>query len=265
MEDVIAVAEAPIIGECIFCDKNIFKNSNEHIVPESLGNRNYVLPNGAICRKCNNRFSDFEEKALTKTFLGFERARMGIPTKKGNPAIAKSNGIEWTGNKDFKRNIVNVKGFTQDQIKNFNEKTGSFELTVPDFDKSEMATSKLLLKMGYEALFTSQKKIFQLYDFEEIKQHLTNKNNADWPFLSTTNLMLSTFKSIPKFQFKHDLNRIRCQLLISEINQNTLIFKFKYSVALYMINLIDRNIEWTKEYLEKDKLINIYPEYFKKK
>jgi hypothetical protein len=230
-----------------------------------LGNKNYVLPNGSICGKCNNSFSKFEEKALTKTMLGFERARMGIPTKKGNPAIAKNGKIKWTGSKNFKKNMITVQGIDEGDIESYNEVDGSYKITIKDFDKSEMATAKLLLKIGFEALYVSKKSIFVNYNFKELKENLTNKNNKDWPFLTTTNLKLTDFKSIPRFTAKYNLNKIRSQLLISEIDSKALIFSFKYSVASFMINLLNRDIEWTKDYLEKDKLIFLYPEHSRTK
>ena len=250
---------------CIFCDNPVDQNSIEHIVPESLGNKNYVLPNGAICRTCNNNFSKFEEKALTKTMLGFERVRMGIPTKKGNVATAKNGDVSWVGSKDFKKNIITTYGITKEMIESFNPVDGSYKIRIPDFDKSEMATSRLLLKMGFESLFTSQRKIFNDYNFKDLKEHLTNKNNKDWPFLTTTNLKLSRFVSLPRFNIKHSFNKINTQLLISEVDDNTLLFSFKYSVAYYMINLVNRDIGWTEDYLSKSSLTNLYPEHLKNK
>jgi hypothetical protein len=251
-------------NKCIFCRTEVKQNSIEHIIPESLGNKYYLLPNGSICRKCNNIFSDFEDKALSKTMLGFERARLGIPTKRGKAAMATSGQFKWTGNKDFKKNIVTIEGLTEESISNFNEKDGSFQITISDFDKSEMATAKLLLKIGFESIFKSQKRnIFDQYSFEELRQYLTKNNNNDWPFLSTTNLKLSTFKSIPTFADKHALNKIRCRLLVSEINKELIIFSFEYNVVSYMINLINRNTGWMKPYLENSDLIHIYPKHLK--
>lgn len=259
------VKEVEILGKCIFCDKPVTQSSIEHIVPESLGNKDYVLPVGTICKKCNNDFSRFEEKALSRTMLGFERARMGIPTKKGNAAIAKSGNLTWSGNKSFKKNIIDLNGITEEDIESYDEKTGSFKIKIKDFDKSEMSMSKLLLKIGFESLSVSQKKIFISNNFTDLKEHLTNKNNADWPFLTTTSLKLSKFHSIPRFTTKHQLNKIKTQLLISQLDSNTLIFSFKYSVASYMINLVSRDIAWAKDYIESSDLIHLYPEYLRKR
>jgi hypothetical protein len=253
------------LNNCIFCGTTVLKNSIEHIVPESLGNKSYVLSNGFICGTCNNNFSKFEDKALTKTFLAFERTRLGIATKKGNAATAKSGNIIWKGSRNFKKDIITMYGLTEDMIEDFNPKDGSFKVKIPDFDKSEMATSKLLLKIGFEALFVSKNKMFKSYDFTALKEYLTNKDNKDWPFISTNNFKLSSFESIPAYATKYELSKIRCKLNISEVDASHLIFDFNYSKASYMINLLNRDFLWAKDYLDRDILVNLYPEYLKAK
>lgn len=249
---------------CIFCNTEVILNSIEHIVPESLGNKRYVLQNGSICRACNNRFSKFEEKALTKTIIGMERVRLGIATKKYKPAISKTGKIEFAGDSLYRKNIINVKGMVADDVQNFNPDNNTFRLVVKSFDKSEVATSKLILKMGYEALFQSQKVVFKNNDFSDLTAYLTNVKNENWPFI-TTKLELSKFTSIPSFAFKYELKRIECRLLFSVIDNDTLLFKFNYGAVNIIINLINRNFKWTKQYLIDDKNSRLYPEYLNKK
>jgi hypothetical protein len=50
---------------CIFCKQNSSSStSREHIIPESLGNIEHVLPPGVVCDKCNNYFARKIEKPL---------------------------------------------------------------------------------------------------------------------------------------------------------------------------------------------------------
>ncbi|MET4084178.1 hypothetical protein ABIB40_004152 [Pedobacter sp. UYP30] len=248
--------------QCIFCETSVVQNSIEHIVPESLGNKSYILQIGAICRSCNNSFSKFEEKALGKSMLGFERARLGIVTKKGRPAKASSNGIKFEGDSKFEKNRVTVYGINDKNTESINE-DGSFNVKIQDFDKSEMSTCKLLLKIGLESLYNSQRKIYKKYDFSELKNHLTSKTAKDWPLL-TPKILPSNFISIPRFNDRYNLNKIKCELKLLEVNPQTILFHFQYSVVSYIVNLVDRNIVWTKEFLEKDELANLYPERLKK-
>ncbi len=50
---------------CIFCKKvSTSSCSVEHIIPESLGNVDHVLPPGVVCDKCNNYIAREVEKPL---------------------------------------------------------------------------------------------------------------------------------------------------------------------------------------------------------
>lgn len=69
--------------ECIFCDAPNDAKSIEHIISESFGSKDYVMPRSTVCDNCNNRFSKFEDKALSNSIFVFERARLGVVTKKG--------------------------------------------------------------------------------------------------------------------------------------------------------------------------------------
>lgn len=47
-----------MIKKCIFCGADSSESKSvEHIIPESLGNKEYVLPRGVVCDKCNNYFA----------------------------------------------------------------------------------------------------------------------------------------------------------------------------------------------------------------
>lgn len=245
---------------CIFCDKVVEKNSEEHIVPESLGNEKYILKSGAICGACNNSFSKFEEKALSNTVIGMERTRLGVVTKKGKPAVAQSGDFKFTGNTEFKKNLLTVQGLKPYHISNFNSTTRTFQIAVPGFEKGQMATAKFLLKVGLESLFQSQGVIFSKFNFKELKQYLNNESNVDWPFFTTHN-KLTGFISIPRFTDKYLLKKISCQLEYMLVSEELLIFKFNYGAVQILINLLGRDIKWIKSYIEADKNATVYPEH----
>lgn len=70
---------------CIFCkiDSSDSK-SVEHIIPESLGNKSYILSKGIVCDDCNNYFArKVEKKVLEKPYFKNIRYRNFITTKKG--------------------------------------------------------------------------------------------------------------------------------------------------------------------------------------
>ncbi|WP_353957562.1 HNH endonuclease [uncultured Alistipes sp.] len=49
--------------QCIFCHKDASWPTNvEHIVPESLGNKDMCLPKGYVCDECNHHLAIKAEK-----------------------------------------------------------------------------------------------------------------------------------------------------------------------------------------------------------
>jgi hypothetical protein len=71
--------------KCIFCkEPSDNSKSVEHIIPESLGNIEHVLPPGVVCDSCNNYFATkIEKDVLEKAYFKNIRHRNIIPNKKG--------------------------------------------------------------------------------------------------------------------------------------------------------------------------------------
>jgi hypothetical protein len=69
---------------CIFCRQGRSFKTVEHIIPESLGNVDHVLPKGVVCDACNNYFAVKVEKLLLeKPYFINLRQRNLIRSKKG--------------------------------------------------------------------------------------------------------------------------------------------------------------------------------------
>src|ERR1700674_985039 len=71
-------------SRCIFCKRDSSgSRSIEHILPESLGNEDHILPPGFVCDSCNNYFASSVEQHVLES----ERFRIGrlnalIPNKR---------------------------------------------------------------------------------------------------------------------------------------------------------------------------------------
>lgn len=247
---------------CIFCNQENSAKSIEHIVSESFGNKHYVMQRGKVCDRCNSRFSKFEALALTNSVFIMERARLGIVTKKGKNAKGQVDDLIIEGDKDFRRDFITVKG--KATLHEFNPETNTGALYISSFDKSEVATSKLLLKMGLESIHTSRLDIYNKYVFTELTEFILGTNNSDWPFM-TTDFGFKEFTSIPQYTEKHRLKKIRCTLGFLELNATTLLFKFKYGGIPMMINLLNRNLEWPTIVANVDQSASLYPEHFRNK
>jgi hypothetical protein len=70
---------------CLFCKQSSDgSKSVEHIIPESLGNVQHVLPKGVVCDKCNNYFSrKVEGPFLNSGAVRMMRCEQGVPNKDG--------------------------------------------------------------------------------------------------------------------------------------------------------------------------------------
>ncbi len=77
---------------CIFCKQDTSASRTaEHIIPESLGNKDHVLPPGVVCDQCNNYFglkverplldADYFRQARFRNLIGNKEDR--IPTIQG--------------------------------------------------------------------------------------------------------------------------------------------------------------------------------------
>lgn len=81
--------------KCIFCKRPSETSSSvEHIIPESLGNKQYILPKGAVCDKCNNYLArEVEKPVLASPMFRFLRKSMTIPNKRGKLPSLESSDI----------------------------------------------------------------------------------------------------------------------------------------------------------------------------
>lgn len=137
---------------CVLCGAGVEFQSEEHIVPESLGNDLVVLAPGWICDPCNNLCSGFESRVLGASILGVERCRLGVITKKRRPASSTFYGISWFANPLAGPNILSAEA-KWDRVP-IMRVAGSAEmkLAMPLHDQSNCDICRLLLKIGIELL-----------------------------------------------------------------------------------------------------------------
>ncbi len=69
---------------CIYCRRPSHDaRAVEHVIPESLGNSEWVLPRGAVCDDCNHRLGGTIEAGFVNRDLGALRHIAGVPGKRG--------------------------------------------------------------------------------------------------------------------------------------------------------------------------------------
>lgn len=119
---------ALIQQQCLYCKStsNEF-TSPEHIVPESLGNKELILPVGVVCDRCNHgKLALLDDFLLNFEAISFVRVINRIPNKEGRMPSAKF------GNMIFKTTATGI-GVEMDKMssKHFIEGTPLNDNSVP--------------------------------------------------------------------------------------------------------------------------------------
>lgn len=172
---------------CIFClEASNVSRSVEHIIPESLGNKDHVLPPGVVCDKCNNYFASkvekpflelpavqqlrFEQNVLSKRQRippGFGMLDLGAPIE----LIRDHEGLS----------IVAPEG-----VKDPFGKTGTLYIPTRLPIPAGVVASRFLAKVGLEAFAhrnPPEKSEGLVYDtqLDPLREHARRGRHPEWP------------------------------------------------------------------------------------
>lgn len=156
--------------KCIFC-KNDSSNSKsvEHIIPESLGNKNQVLSKGVVCDSCNNYFGNKIEKAvLEMPYFKSLRGRIMIENKKGKtpriPGFTKNKeNIEISFSQESS-NTLEVTYRDKKALDTLSKHNEIYIPLIPEPPKNDLLVSKFVGKIALEAL---AKRVSSAEDWQE--------------------------------------------------------------------------------------------------
>lgn len=154
---------------CLFCKENSTNSKSvEHIIPESLGNKEHILPKGIVCDKCNQYFAiKLEKPLLEKPYFRNARSRNIVESKKNNIPLGDAFvfgrdmdkvqfGFEYGKNfVVFENEVVLSKVLSKGK--------GSFIIQMNDEpEKDDLIISRFLAKCALEFLATYTKDDFWL-------------------------------------------------------------------------------------------------------
>ena len=144
---------------CLFCKENSANSKSvEHIIPESLGNKEHILPIGIVCDKCNQYFATkIEKPLLEKSYFINVRNRNFIESKKnkiplGDAVVFKPSfdKIKIGHDKDSHFVIFENEETLRDVM---SKGSGSFIITMNDEPKKDdLIVSRFLAKCALEFL-----------------------------------------------------------------------------------------------------------------
>jgi HNH endonuclease len=154
---------------CLFCKGNSTNSKSvEHIIPESLGNKEHILPKGIVCDKCNQYFAiKLEKPLLEKPYFRNARSRNIVESKKNNIPLGDAfvfgrdmDKVQF-GFEDGKNFVV----FENEEVfsKVLSKGKGSFIIQMNDEpEKDDLIISRFLAKCALEFLATYIKDDFWL-------------------------------------------------------------------------------------------------------
>lgn len=144
--------------ECIFCHKDSFTSKSvEHIIPESLGNKDCVLPNGYVCDECNHYFAiKVEKELLSQPYFISMRSRNEILTKKKKfvkekmifPGVLKSCEVEMRSTKNGL--IASCNDMELYELIKAGKTRTMIGLCIPEPEYPNTIMSRFLAKCAYE-------------------------------------------------------------------------------------------------------------------
>jgi len=185
---------------CIFCKADSSgSKAVEHIIPESLGNIEHVLPVGVVCDSCNNYFSRKIEKPLLESdYFRHARSMNGVHNKRGRvPSVLAfhSQSLLWVemcrdeyGLSLWAANDGESDVFTKSLL---THKTGTLRIPVPH-QPDEYTFARFLGKVALEVAADRVMKvpgglneIIDKKELDELRSYVRyGKPGATWPFHS---------------------------------------------------------------------------------
>ena len=235
---------------CIFCDSTGPFNSVEHIVPESLGNDILILGPGWVCDTCNNRHSAFENRVLERSIIGFERCALGVITKRGRPARAKTHGITWFAEPAEQESVLSAEA-DWPKIPILLDRDGTSGITAfPMHDESCFDIARLLLKMGVEfaaVYMRAQPRTFNC-DLVEAREHVVRLDDSPWPYfvLRSPQVVERLTSVVASCSDVHKYIRSVGFDVFLHLVEGELVFVFLYGHFLGATGLASRNTGWTQ-------------------
>lgn len=183
---------------CLFCDNGKSFTTKEHIIPESLGNDNFILEK-EICDKCQNYLSQIENYVLNKTPIGFWRTLFTTRTKKNKLPLVdfskkkESNGvfpdysshhdnIQFQAHSDFTTELV-----TSAPLEQYlqNENNGKLKYVITPKVIHEI--SRFLGKIGIETICYDNREKARLDEFKDMRKYVREGSLKElWPIFHTT-------------------------------------------------------------------------------
>jgi len=255
---------------CIFCKQDSSASKTiEHIVPETLGNKEHILPRGVVCDNCNSYFGLKVEKPLLDSgYFRQARSRNLIYNKENR--VPTINGIllpgiipmEMMWDKEEGHSIFPTRERDASKLINVLRNTQNGEIIVPILEKpNEQLMSRFLAKVALEVLasrfLAGSGELNEVIDKSELEdlRHYARVGNPPnyWPYYTRRLYPEGKLftEGMEKFEVLHEYNLLYTDSY--ELYLVVIIFGIEYALNMGGPE-IDGYIEWLKQHNFKSPL-----------
>jgi hypothetical protein len=185
---------------CIFCKQDSSTSrSVEHIIPESLGNSDHILPIGTVCDGCNNYMArEVEKPLLDSLYFRERRFYAGLTNKKGRIPLIEGIHLQSLARVELMKTPHEPQisiGVASDSDESrwvnsiANKEYGG--LIIPTGTKpDDYVLSRFIAKIGLEALAHravnvpgALKEIVEKPELDELRRYVRRGSlGSSWPF-----------------------------------------------------------------------------------
>jgi hypothetical protein len=181
---------------CLFClQSDGGFTSEEHAIPESLGNTEFVLPRGIVCDRCNQRqLATLDQRLLEFMPLKMRRTTLGIPNKDGKVPTTKFQDTQLEiveGRPALTGPAPRTWQFEEVDPRDPRWSVGTATLTGGRPLRGAYAAeiSRALLKVGFEAAWTKLGDRLMEEDFDDLRTLiLVERSQPGYIFMVTRHL-----------------------------------------------------------------------------
>lgn len=187
-----------IKNKCLYCGRKDGKFSSvEHVVPESMGNKELILPKGIVCDRCNNGIlAQLDKYILNYGPIKFMLVYFRVPNKAGKYTEAKFGNMKMYVTKTGMHVDVDglsAKHYAEEPIQP--DKSVKFKLRMKDKKDTPATRKKLaraLYKIALGAVCRYDSTLAYSDRFDEARDIILGKKDFSGYFIQFSNKPVGT-------------------------------------------------------------------------
>ena len=253
------------MARCIICKHNSDQSKSvEHIVPESFGNKNFVLPKGVVCDKCNNYISrKIERPFLNDPYIKEIRFNSRVLSKKKKSPIIEGMHLQTSSHIglsfDVNDHSINVGAIREKDEEKWvhsvlRKELGTLIIPAPE-KPDRYLMSRFLAKVALEAFAEIALRvpggideIIDKEELDELRQYIRRGSQTVWPYTERR-----IYPVNKKFQDGNEQYEILHEYVIFKTDIDEYYLIFCLNGIEYALNLGGAEIEGYENWLKQNK------------